>query len=406
MTKRILVALCGALLCVGAALAQPPAGPTPPPGPALTDGQAPFLTPGPVGVGLLGEGQFWGSADYVLGWVQATDLPPLVTTSPVGTPRASAGVLGQPNTSTLFDGRANDRVRMGLRLGGGFWFDPEHVWGVEAGGTILESQSTLFSANSNEHPILARPYLNALTNSPDAILIAFPGSSTGWVEVRASSGNFYEAHLDVSESFVALPWVHLDSILGYRFYRYDEGLTITQEIFPTGANVAPGTEVVTRDSFGANNEFHGGDLGLRARFNMGDLSLAMQAKVAIGNLHREVKIRGNQLTTAPGLPPSVQPAGAFALASNIGTFKSNDWEALPELGTVLSWQVTPGVKLRLGYSVLWLTQIARAAEQVDLTVNPNLFPPAQSGTPRRPTLLNNRDDIWLQTLNLGAEITF
>ena len=70
-------------------------------------------------------------------WVQARvsllvaagkPLPPLVTTSPAGTPQAEAGVLGEPNTQVLFGGnrvddeaRSGFRTSLGVRLG--HWFD-------------------------------------------------------------------------------------------------------------------------------------------------------------------------------------------------------------------------------------------------------------------------------------------
>ena len=41
-------------------------------------------------------------AEYLFAWVQGFRLPPLVTTSPAGTPRASAGILGLPTTGTVF----------------------------------------------------------------------------------------------------------------------------------------------------------------------------------------------------------------------------------------------------------------------------------------------------------------
>src|SRR5439155_8338502 len=46
--------------------------------------------------------RFWVTADYLAGWLRADRLPPLVTTSPPGTARVSAGVPGQPGTTLLF----------------------------------------------------------------------------------------------------------------------------------------------------------------------------------------------------------------------------------------------------------------------------------------------------------------
>jgi hypothetical protein len=57
--------------------------------------------------------------------------------------------------------------------------------------------------------------------------------------------------------------------------------------------------------------------------------------------------------------------------------------------------------------VLFLDRIAHAADQIDQTINPNLFPGSTTtGGPNRPTFINNRADIWVQTLNLGVELTY
>ena len=187
MTNRMLIIICAALVCVGPILAQPPAETPPVPMPPVTDGQAPAEAPpatapmspaadgqapaeappatatatSPTGVqtqdGYLvspsiwgyafpgGDGRFWITGDYLLGYVKAGAVPPLVTTSPsVTTARTSAGVLGLSTTSILFDGTVTDDMRSGFRFGTGYWFDHERTLGIDAGFSVLESQSTIF----------------------------------------------------------------------------------------------------------------------------------------------------------------------------------------------------------------------------------------------------------------------
>lgn len=343
--------------------------------------------------------------EYLLGWVQAANLPPLVTTSPVGTPQNVAGVLGEPTTRARFGGHVNDRVRSGARFSGGYWFTRD--LGIEAGVMMLESQSTFFSATSDTDPILARPFTNALTGAPEAVLVAFPGSSTGAIDIHARSGNFYEGHLDFTAAICDCEWVQLTALLGYRFYRYDEGLIIRQAVFPTGPLFIPGTSILSVDDFGTQNEFHGLDMGWRVRFLWQNLSADFLAKLAIGHISRNVNISGSQVTSVPGVPPVTAAAGVFALSSNIGRHSESDWALVPELGVGVGWQVRPNLWLRFGYSALLLAQAARAGEQIDLTLNPNLFPPPMGpADPSRPTFSLNRGEVWIQTLNFGVEFTF
>ncbi len=64
--------------------------------------------------------------------------------------------------------------------------------------------------------------------------------------------------------------------------------------------------------------------------------------------------------------------------------------------------------MRLGYSALFLNHIARAAEQIDPTVNPNFFPPANPslGGPSRPAFNFNKSDIWMQSISFGLLFTY
>lgn len=411
MSKRMLVALGMLLMSVGPACAQGPVpGPVMPPVETAMP-MMPANTWWPMGNAQIGRGRrLWVSTDYLLAWVAGSDLPALVTTSPAGTARTSAGVLGQPNTNILFGGRVNDNTRSGFKIGAGYWFDAERIWGVEAGFMVLESQATLFSASSQGGPaIIGQPFTNALTSSPQAVLVAFPGSSNGSIAARASSGNFYMGNFDFTENVLDNSWVRVNALLGYRFYRYDESLRMAQTVLPTSPDFAAGTQIATTDNFGTQNEFHGLDLGVRTRFYLpNNISLGLLATAAIGNIHRTVNIAGNQVVTVPGVAPVTRNGGVYALSSNIGTHAYNDWSILPQLGAEVAWQVNPNLRLHVGYSALLLNHIARAGNQVDTTINPNLLPPA-TATPTatdHPAFSQNESDFWIQAVNFGVEFVY
>ena len=123
---------------------------------------------------------FWAEADYLAWSVTGDKLPALVTTSPVGTPLGVVGVLGQPTTTVLFgNSSVNNDWRSGGRITAGYWFDPQRSRGIEASFFGLENLSTGFATDTNANPILARPFTNALTGFPDALIAGFPGLATG-----------------------------------------------------------------------------------------------------------------------------------------------------------------------------------------------------------------------------------
>src|SRR4029450_9486873 len=103
-------------------------------------------------------------------------------------------------------------------------------------------------------------------------------------------------------------------------------------------------EIISGDDFTTHNQFHGGDLGIRAWFNWDSLALCLLAKGAVGPLRREVNIGGGQVTTVPGAADVAFPAGVYALTSNGGLHTSGEWTVMPEFGAHLYWQATGNVR--------------------------------------------------------------
>jgi hypothetical protein len=109
-------------------------------------------------------GQFWAKLDALARTVKGARPPPLVTTSPAGTPPAQAGVLGAPGTTVLFgDSPVDGGWRAGGRLQAGYWFDPQRSSGLEFSFFDLQDVSIGFAANSGGTPILARPRKDSRT---------------------------------------------------------------------------------------------------------------------------------------------------------------------------------------------------------------------------------------------------
>ncbi len=355
--------------------------------------------------------RFWFQSDYLFAFMRGTNVPALVTTSPVGTSAATAGVLGTPGTSTLFGGQfLNGDMRSGLRLTAGYWFGGDSPFGIEGSYTILESQASVFSANSKQNPILARPFIDAggNSNTDQAILVAFPGASTGAINARIGSGNFGGGSFDITEKALDEGWFKLVALVGYRFYSYSESARINQTLTETNTAVGAGTQAVANDSFNTTNLFNGFDMGFRTQFNWDQFSLELLTRCAFGDLQRRVSIYGHQTVTVPGQEPVVQPGGVLALVSNSGTFASHDWKAMPEFGLNFAWEIRPNVKLRAGYSFILLSGVARAVDQIDPVINPNLLPPANlaAGGPNRPAFSVQRTDMWIQSINIGLEFSY
>jgi hypothetical protein len=351
-------------------------------------------------------GQFWLSGDYAFSFMRGVELPALASTSPAGTPRPLAGVLGAPGTEVLFGGWQNEDLRAGFRLGAGWWFGGERNFGVEAGFVFVGAQTASFFGATDTFPILARPYIDSNSNTQQAVLVSFPGVSNGTLDIQSTVGNFYAANFNITEKAIDEGNFRVIGLVGYRYYRFDDSLSVRQNLTVTDPNFIPGTQVLTNDSFSANNEFHGFDMGFRTQHLWGNFSLELLAKLAVGELRRQINIAGDQTTFVPGLAPIVDAAGVLALSSNSGTYISHEWKVVPEAGFTLGWQLRPNLNVRVGYSFLLLNGVTRAADQVDEFLNPNLFPPPAGPGASRPTFTLNRTDVWIQSINVGVLWTY
>jgi hypothetical protein len=370
------------------------------------------------GCGTCGP-RFWGGAEYLYWWVRGSATPPLVTTSRDNTPQSAAGIL--PNATVLFGGdRLNSDGRPGGRFSGGYWFDPCGTFGIESSTFFLGEVEQVFDASSGGTPILAQPFfsINPLVNGvpgpsrDDAYLIAFPNFVIGQINISSTS-RMVGTELNLRKACSIMCGRQIDLLVGYRFLQLSEGLlidSVTTSV-STATDVDPlpppvGTTFAVRDTFVTSNNFHGGQIGLNARYGGGGpWTLDLLAKVALGNVSQRVAINGSTVITPPGETPTPFTGGIFALNSNIGTYTRNRFAALPEFGVTLRKQISPCWRMSLGYSLLILSNAVRPGDQMDVRLDTAQFPPP-SGTGVFPRFTFNDDDVWVQGISIGLERNF
>jgi Putative beta barrel porin-7 (BBP7) len=430
--------------------AQPPAAPPPAPLPAPT----PVPAPPPVGVapappvisappiGAYGpngcgaaaaptcntacapagrccpDDRVWASAEYLLWWTRGMHVPPLVTTSPLGTPRTAAGVLGDPRTRVLFgdENVNNEEVRSGFRVRAGFWLDQCATCGLEGSYFFLgrgTDDETFFPALNT--PILARPFFNAANTSqlvslprPDTELVNFPGAVSGAVSVSAAN-DFHGFDANFRKNICCACDRRVDFLAGYRYLRLNDSLHISEDVTatdPTSTTIPVGTRFQVEDRFDSHNDFNGGQVGLAAELRRGRFVVGARGLVALGNSHKEVSINGATRITVPGTAPQMNLGGLLALPTNIGTFTRNDFAVEPEGTLTVGYQLTDGVRAFVGYTFIYWSNVWRAGDQIDLVVNPTQIAPGTLvGTPR-PTFLGKDTDFWAQGVSFGLELRY
>lgn len=368
-------------------------------------------------------GRFWIRSEYLIWWTKGVDTPPLLVSSPPGTSSRNAGVLGVPGNVTLYGGEILDDSRSGGRFRIGKWFDRCNWVGFETDFFFLGDEDQNYS-DASIGGIVGRP-ITSTSAGPSAQLINFPGRAVGTTSINAETSLWsINPRLRVNLSCERFPGCNpcdpcsvggyrFDVLVGYRFMKLDDSLSIHENVMaPTatangGLPLIPRFDDVTlfniRDSFAAENDFHGADIGLSWEGYKGPWSLELMGRVGIGNTSQKVSVRGSTTRVVNGNSFTDQ-GGILALDSNIGEYSRNEFTILPEVNATLGYSLSPRSRLLVGYSFLYWNNVVRAGEQIDTTVNPDLIPDAQVTTgPNRPEFSFVDTGFWAQGLSLGLD---
>jgi len=344
-------------------------------------------------------------AEYLLWWTDTMHVPALVTTSPNGTARDQAGVLGLPATGVLFgDTGIGGDARSGGRFAINGWFDPCRDFGFELRYAVLEQEGSTYTAASEGDPILARPFLNADSGDQDAGLIAFPNVAEGNITIDVST-RFGTAEALLVKTLLAQCGRRLAFRLGYRYAMLEDDLTIS-ETMVSAETATAGTTLDLFDRFAAENAFHGAQLGLMAQRQMGCWSFELSTSVALGTVHSEVAIDGSTTTRTATGASSTAAGGFLALPTNMGRYERDSFSSLSEVGLKLSYAFACHWRASLGYSFLYWSRVARAGDQIDTTLSAGEFPPSQNTASLHPEFGFATTGFWAQGLNFGVEYQY
>jgi hypothetical protein len=359
----------------------------------------------------------WMRTDYLLWWTDGVRLPPLVTTSPAGTPFANAGVLGEPGTAVLFgDEFVGSDARSGFRTVLGLWFDDPHRWDLEFDYFSPGGRSASFIETSSGDPILARPYFNVQTGTQKALVSAYSGTVSGTTVVEAR--DYFQSFgltvgyclcecrtcsLLTSECLACNPPLfssfRIDLLGAFRYYGLNDSVAIGENLFYPTYYGYQNVNYDTADSFRARNDFYGGEIALRTRFDRGPWSLEVVHKLALGNNRRVVNIAGGTDITPQGYSTTHYNYGVLTEPSNIGDYSHDSFTAIPAVNVELSYRWSSHWRTSIGYDLIYWNQVTRAADQIDLNYG-------QSGGTQYPVFPNNTTSFIAQGLNVGAEFRF
>jgi hypothetical protein len=123
-------------------------------------------------------------------------------------------------------------------------------------------------------------------------------------------------------------------------------------------------------------------------------------------------IAGATVVETPDGGQSDGPGGLLALPSNMGRYTDNQFALLPELDLKVRLLLTEHVSASIGYNLLFLTQVYRAGEQIDRSIDASQLPgflpinDRVSSQQLHPVALQSSSTLQAQTLSLGLTVTY
>ena len=348
----------------------------------------------------------WGRVDALLWWTKGMNLPPLVTTSPDGTPQDEAGVLGDPNTTILFgNGKVNEDSRGGGRFTLGVWLDPCQTQGIDVTYMYLGEKSYSFFGSNNNFTILARPFFNADTDQEDSRLIVYPDLVNGNLFVNVTT-EFQAAEVLYRRAAVRSCRTQIDYYFGYRFAELKDRVAFDAFTMSLDGPTADST-IDLSEQFDTRNTFNGGQLGLKVINQPTDRwLLELGIKFALGGTKSRAIVAAETTRTNGAGDSTTVESGLLALESNIGNYEETEFSTITEVGINFRRCIQRGVTASIGYTIMYWSDVNRAGDLIDLTVNPTQIPPGTLDGTARPEFAFNSTDFWAQGLNFGMEFNF
>jgi hypothetical protein len=370
--------------------------------------------------------RFYGDVEYLLWWVRGAPLSvPLVSTGPAANDEgflvnsATTILYGAPfapakggNDTQNFPGFSGGRLTLGYVL------DEDRHIAAEARVFMLEGRSAGFEAQGSstvfDSPGIRVPVFNTvpytpgsatdLTVSENGLPVAIPGILAGQVVIANSLRLWGSDATAVFNVYRSSAW-ELNALAGFRYLDLSESFNLTDSL--TGlSGPFVGQSGTVNDHFGTRNQFYGAAMGLRGSASWGPYSISVTGRLALGSSHEVLNVSG--AFQAFNFTASSGAQGIFAQPSNSGHRSSNVFAVVPEAEVKLGFDVTPSVRLTLGYDFLYYSGVVRPGNQIDRNLpKGQIF--EQGGTSvsaTSPSALFNKTGFFAQGLSAGVAVRF
>jgi Putative beta barrel porin-7 (BBP7) len=397
--------------------APPAVLPTGPAAPIVPIGGESYPIDGGYG-GIVGDAappyRFSTEGSFLLWFIDSSTVAsPLVTSGP------SLGILGQPGTVVFSNAQSVDYdAAPGVRVAVGGWLGESRL-GLEVSGFYIGRQNDVKSFGGNDATIVSRPFIDTLTRSENVRVVAAPGAFSGSVVVDNSAQLW---GFDVSPFWRVINGgsMVVDVITGFKFLQYQEELNVfdASTILAGGASafngfgVAAPAQIAVHDRFGATNSFYGGTIGARMSGGSGGMFWDFTSKIALGAMHQMVNVDGTTslVSGGPFVTTVTAPGGFLASGNYNGLRTETRFAVLPEGDFKVGYQFTSWMNAFVGYSVLYVSSVARPGDQVNRNIAVTQLPTSPTFTTNgaRPAPITSiiDDGLWVHGFKFGVTLTY
>jgi hypothetical protein len=359
----------------------------------------------------------WLSADYLLWWIKGdpVNVPLVLNQNPYSI--APAGI-GNPAVTVVY---GPSTIDYGAFSGGqmqfGYWFDQENTVALEMGGFLMEAKGRQpFSQTSGPNGQgLAFSYIDPVAGEAGYNVNFLPGQ-IATITVQSTS-RFSSGDLNLRGRLLNTENYNADVLLGFRYFDLRETLTINST--STDPGVTPffvGNVESSTDAFSTKNQFYAGQLGLAGTYRLGQFSIELSEKAALGTMH-EILDTDGAIQIGAGSRASGNAAGfpgsLYASPSNIGEQDQNQFAFLTDTAVDFRYALNGYWALHAGCNFLYLTDVIRPGNQIDRVINPNNAPlitfptggPANTA-PFTPVPQFNHSNFIAGGISLGASFRY
>jgi hypothetical protein len=391
-----------------------PAGPVGPAAPVVPYGGDPYLSGGDFFGDAGPPYRFYTEGSFLLWFLDDINInTPLVTTGP------SLGILGLPGTAVLPGPQSvNYGAATGFKVAVGRWLGDSRL-GVEASGFYVGPETDRTDIIVNDNLVLARPFFDTTSQRENARIVAAPGAFSGGITID-NWAQVWGFEVNPFWRIITGGRVVVDMITGFRYLQYQEALNIFDGSTVlaggvtafNGFGLGAGSQLVVHDRFGATNSFYGGNIGARMSSAWGGWFWDMTGKVAIGGVNQVVNVDGTTTLVAGGpfVTAATSPGGFLASGNYLGRRSENRFAVLPEGDVKLGYQFTSWMNAFVGYSVLYLSSVARPQDQINRNIAVSQLPTSptftRNGTFPRGTDRVADDGLWIHGFSFGVTLTY